>query len=59
MQQQGYGYQSAYTPIAGADDRAAISYGEKVGNKTLNAIANITTSPLEMPKNIINTMNQK
>ena len=34
------------------------SYGEKVGNKALNAFANMTTSPLEMPKNIINTMNQ-
>jgi len=63
MQQQGYGYQSGenrtYTPIANADDHLQqSSYGEKVGNKALNAIANITTSPLEMPKNIINTMNQ-
>ncbi len=59
MQQQGYGYQSAYTPIVGADDsRQQSSYGEKVGNKALNAFANLTTSTLEMPKNIINTMNQ-
>ena len=59
MQQQDYDYQSAYTPIAGADDsRQQSSYGEKVGNKALNAFANLTTSTLEMPKNIINTMNQ-
>jgi len=59
MQQQDYGYQSAYTPIVGADDsRQQSSYGEKVGNKALNAFANLTTSTLEMPKNIINTMNQ-
>ena len=59
MQQQDYDYQSAYTPIVGADDsRQQSSYGEKVGNKALNAFANLTTSTLEMPKNIINTMNQ-
>jgi putative exosortase-associated protein (TIGR04073 family) len=59
MQQQGYGYQSAYTPIVGTDDSLQqSSYGEKVGNKALNAFANLTTSTLEMPKNIINTMNQ-
>jgi putative exosortase-associated protein (TIGR04073 family) len=34
------------------------SYSEKIGNKALNAVANLTTSPLEIPKNIINTMNQ-
>ncbi len=34
------------------------SYGKKIGNKALNAFANLTTSPLEIPKNIINTMNQ-
>lgn len=34
------------------------SYGTKIGNKALIAFANITTSPLELPKNIINTMNQ-
>jgi putative exosortase-associated protein (TIGR04073 family) len=34
------------------------SYGEKIGNKALNAFANLATSPLEIPKNIINTMNQ-
>jgi putative exosortase-associated protein (TIGR04073 family) len=33
------------------------SYGAKVGNKALIALANLTTSPLELPKNIINTMN--
>lgn len=33
-------------------------YGEKVGYKALNGLANIVTSPLEIPKNIINTTNQ-
>lgn len=63
MQQQGYGYQSGenrtYTPITSADDSLQqSSYGQKVGNKALIAFANLTTSPLEIPKNIINTMNQ-
>jgi putative exosortase-associated protein (TIGR04073 family) len=63
MQQQGYGYQSGenrtYTPITRADDSLQqSSYGQKVGNKALIAFANLTTSPLEIPKNIINTMNQ-
>ena len=63
MQQQGYGgYQSGvnrtFAPISKAHNLRQESYGEKVGNKALNAFANITTSPLEMPKNIINTMNQ-
>ena len=63
MQQPGYGGQASdnrtYTPNPSAD--APIkqqSYGEKVGNKALVAFANLTTSPLEIPKNIINTMNQ-
>jgi putative exosortase-associated protein (TIGR04073 family) len=34
------------------------SYSEKIGNKALNAVANLTTSPLEIPKNIINTMSK-
>ncbi len=62
MQQQSYGSQvgknKTYTPIANSDDSLQQSYGEKVGNKALNAFANMTTSTLEMPKNIINTMNQ-
>lgn len=34
------------------------SYGQKIGNKAARAFANIGTSGLEMPKNIINTVNQ-
>lgn len=34
------------------------SYGAKVGHKALNAFANLTTSVLELPKNIINVSNQ-
>lgn len=34
------------------------SYGSKVGHKALTALANLTTAPLEIPKNIINTTNQ-
>ena len=62
MQQPGYSSQSAenrtFTPINNTDDPLQQSYGEKVGNKALNSFANLTTSILEMPKNIINTMNQ-
>jgi putative exosortase-associated protein (TIGR04073 family) len=57
----------SYTPITQAEmqqqnyDNALpdnASYGTKIGNKALIAFASITTSPLELPKNIINTMNQ-
>jgi len=63
MQQQDYGSQvgknRTFTPAASADNPLKqSSYGEKIGNKALNAFANLTTSPLEIPKNIINTMNQ-
>ncbi len=51
MPQQSYGNQ------AGGSLQQS-SYSEKIGNKALNAFANLTTSPLEIPKNIINTMNQ-
>lgn len=34
------------------------TYGAKVGNKALNGFANLTTSMLELPKNMINTSNQ-
>ena len=61
--QQSYGYQvgenRTYTPAASAGyPPRQTSYGEKIGNKALNGFANLTTSPLELPKNIINTMNQ-
>jgi putative exosortase-associated protein (TIGR04073 family) len=62
MQQQSYGNQvyenRTYTPLTSADAPLQQSYGEKVGFKALNAFANLTTSPLELPKNIINTMNK-
>jgi putative exosortase-associated protein (TIGR04073 family) len=63
MQQQTYGIpvgeNRTYTPITSPDDPLQqSSYGQKVGNKALNGFANLTTSPLEIPKNIINTMNQ-
>ncbi|MDD1640920.1 MAG: exosortase system-associated protein, TIGR04073 family [Methylococcaceae bacterium] len=62
MQQQAYGNQvnenRTYAPITSVDDPLQQSYGEKIGNKALNGFANLTTSTLEMPKNIINTMNQ-
>jgi putative exosortase-associated protein (TIGR04073 family) len=58
MQQQGYG-NMAYTPVTQAyESQQSASYGEKIGNKALNGFANIGTSWLEVPKNIINTMNQ-
>jgi len=63
MQQQNYGNQvganRSFTPISNTDNSfRQSSYGEKVGDKALNAFANMTTSTLEIPKNIINTMNQ-
>jgi putative exosortase-associated protein (TIGR04073 family) len=33
------------------------SYGSKIGHKALQGITNLTLSPLEIPKNIINTTN--
>jgi putative exosortase-associated protein (TIGR04073 family) len=58
MYQQGYG-NTAYTPVIKADEpQQQTSYGEIVGNKALNAFANMSTGWLEVPKNIINTMNQ-
>jgi len=67
------GLATAYTPIAQADmqegygntapvnratDTQHRSYGSKVGNKALNAFANLTAGALEIPKNIINTTNK-
>lgn len=57
MQQQGYG-NTAYTPSTQGTGSFGNSYGGKVGNKALNAFANLTTSVLEIPKNIINTTNK-
>jgi putative exosortase-associated protein (TIGR04073 family) len=57
MQQQGYGG-VAYMPAARAYETQHRSYGSKVGNKALNAFANLTTGVLEIPKNMINTSNQ-
>ncbi|HEY8218750.1 MAG TPA: exosortase system-associated protein, TIGR04073 family [Methylobacter sp.] len=60
MQQQGYGA-TTYAPSAQRgvypNQSFGSSYGSKVGNKVLNAFANLTTSVLEIPKNIINTSN--
>ena len=42
--------------ISFADEQE--SYGSKVGDKALNGFANMTTSILEIPKNIINTSNE-
>ena len=33
------------------------SYGSKIGNKALRGITNIVLSPMEIPKNVINTSN--
>ncbi|MDO9049732.1 MAG: exosortase system-associated protein, TIGR04073 family [Methylobacter sp.] len=61
MQQQGYG-NTTYTPSTQVGEYQhrsfGTSYGSKVGNKALNAFANLTTSVLEIPKNIINTTNK-
>lgn len=56
--QQGYD-NMAYAPVIQAyEPQQQTSYGEIVGNKALNSFANISTGWLEVPKNIINTINQ-
>ena len=57
MQQQGYDT-TTYASVAQADESQHRSYGSKVGNKALNAFANLTTGVLEIPKNMINTSNK-
>ena len=53
------GENNNYAPVTRADDSLQpLSYGEEIGNKALIGFANLTTSPLEIPKNIINTMNK-
>lgn len=58
MQQQGYG--NAPVTQGGVFQQRSFgnSYGSKVGNKALNAFANLTTGVLEIPKNMINTTNK-
>lgn len=50
---------STYTPPAQSEapQNNNQSYGDKVSNKALNAVSNITTGILEVPKNTINTTN--
>ncbi|HEY8035699.1 MAG TPA: exosortase system-associated protein, TIGR04073 family [Methylobacter sp.] len=57
MQQQGYG-NTTIAPIIRTNETRHQSYGSKVGYKALNAFANLTTSVLEIPKNIINATNK-
>jgi putative exosortase-associated protein (TIGR04073 family) len=52
--QQGY---DSNMPVSRSYAPQHRSYGSKVGNKALSAFANLTTSVLEIPKNIINTTN--
>lgn len=59
-----------YTPLIQADGSMLskcantasvsppLSYGEKIADKGLNALANLTTAPVEIPKSVINTMNK-
>jgi putative exosortase-associated protein (TIGR04073 family) len=49
--------QDGNVPVTQADQTQPRSYGSKVSNKALNAFSNLTTSALEIPKNIINTTN--
>jgi putative exosortase-associated protein (TIGR04073 family) len=53
------GENNNYAPVTHADDSLQpLSYGEKIGNKALIGFTNLISSPLEIPKNIINTINQ-
>ncbi len=60
--QQSYGNQvggnRTFPPVNDTNDPQQQTFGQKGNNKALNAFANLTTSTLEIPKNIINTMNQ-
>lgn len=62
MQQQTYGDQpvanSSFPAVNSSSDPQNQTFGQKGDNKALNAFANLTTSTLELPKNIINTMNE-
>jgi putative exosortase-associated protein (TIGR04073 family) len=62
MQQSAYsnpvGANRTFPPVNDTNDPQQQSFGQKGNNKALNAFANLTTSTLEIPKNIINTMNQ-
>ncbi len=56
--QQGYG-DTSYTAAPLIDkSHQPTTYGGKVGRKASSAFANLTTSWLEIPKNMINTTNQ-
>jgi putative exosortase-associated protein (TIGR04073 family) len=56
---QNNGINMDYTRITPAyEPQRPLSYGEKIGNKALNGFANIGTGWLEIPKNIVNTINQ-
>ncbi|MCD2451444.1 exosortase system-associated protein, TIGR04073 family [Methylicorpusculum oleiharenae] len=44
--------------LADTSFRPGGSYGEKIGHKALSGFTNIVSSPLEIPKNVINTTNQ-
>jgi len=58
MQQQSYG-DTSYTAAPLIDrSHQPTTYGGKVGRKASSALANLTTSWLEVPKNMINTTNQ-
>ena len=53
------GENNHYAPVTPTDvSLQPLSYGEKIGNKALLGFANLISSPLEIPKNIINTINQ-
>lgn len=58
MYQQGYG-NMAYTPATQVyEPQQQTSYGRKIGKKALSGWTNLSLGFLEIPKNIINTMNQ-
>jgi putative exosortase-associated protein (TIGR04073 family) len=61
--QQDYGYPAGgagnYAPVPGAANQSRpTSYGEKIGSKAVYAFANLGMGWLEIPKNIINTINK-
>ena len=48
----------AYSTFSQANDVVETSYGETVGRKALQGASNLTTAFIEIPKSVINNVNQ-
>ncbi len=48
----------AWLPLSANADQQRDSYGEQIGYKALNGLANVATGWIELPKSIINVTNE-